>query len=86
MPVFSERLHRPLEPADHGLTNTTGALDEPVPLGPVVSVNTENEGWTRAGSERRLGEAFEKDGLGGWFAQLMHELEKEGDLERKNRK
>lgn len=86
MPVFSERLHRPLEPADHGLVDTSGGLDDSVSLGPTVSVVSGHEVWTGEGSEHRLGEAFDKGGLGGWFSQLMHELEKEGDLERKSRK
>lgn len=85
MPMFSERLHRPLEPADHGLVGASEGLDDSVSLEPTFSVASEHEPWTRAASEQRLGEAFDKGGLSGWFSQLMHELEKEGDLERKSK-
>ena len=85
LPVFSARLHRPLESADHGLT--ADPEDGEIQFAFTSSTSdSEQQPWTREGFERRLSEAYDKGGLSTWFSQLVQELEREGELERRPRK
>ena len=77
MPILSARIHRPPEAEDGD------ALLPPNP--PPSSVADSVEEWTWPAAERRLRDAFDKDGFYGWVAAVMQELEAEGRIERAKR-
>ncbi|KAI8971316.1 hypothetical protein BD414DRAFT_500920 [Trametes punicea] len=84
MPVLSARIHRPPNPED-------GAASVPIEpvadqaLSPPPIPQEDLEEWTWPAAERRLKEAFERDGFSGWAAAVLRELEAEGRLERAKR-
>ncbi|KAH9848974.1 hypothetical protein C2E23DRAFT_403601 [Lenzites betulinus] len=84
MPSLSARIHRPPAPEDDDPT----ALSEKPAEAPSISISlsqSEVEDWTWPAAEKRLRDAFEKDGFSGWAAALLGELEAEGRLERTKR-
>ncbi|CCM01348.1 uncharacterized protein FIBRA_03398 [Fibroporia radiculosa] len=84
MPVLASRIHRPLEP-DDGLPSITGP--HPTPEESLLHTHGTPRSieWSWPDAEQRLRDAFEKDGISGWAAAAMHELEAEGQIERRKR-
>ncbi|KAL7283902.1 hypothetical protein ACG7TL_001174 [Trametes sanguinea] len=84
MPGLSARIHRAPEPEDGADIIMNEPLQDAAPSSmPLTPVELEQWTWTAA--ERRLKEAFEKDGFSGWAAAALRELEAEGHLERTKR-
>ena len=77
MPILSSRIHRQPETED-------GDSLLPPDLPPLSVADAADE-WTWPAAEKRLREAFDKDGFYGWAAAAMQELEAEGRIERAKR-
>jgi hypothetical protein len=74
LPALTRRIHRsfhtPIPTLDDGTT----------PSAPEDKVD-----WSWTDAERRLTDAYERDGLGGWARTAMREMEAEGAVERARR-
>ncbi|KAI1785076.1 hypothetical protein LXA43DRAFT_170147 [Ganoderma leucocontextum] len=77
MPALSARIHRQPEAEDGD-----SLLPSDPPPGPAANAVEE---WTWQAAERRLRQAFDKDGFYGWAVAAMRELEAEGRIERAKR-
>ncbi|TCD71026.1 hypothetical protein EIP91_000525 [Steccherinum ochraceum] len=86
MPVLSSRIHRAPDADDHpadwipvdpnGHTFNTQVTE---------SEKSEQVEWSWPAAEERLGMAYQERGVRGWAEAVMHELEAEGQTERKKR-
>ncbi|KAI0777813.1 hypothetical protein BD413DRAFT_519828 [Trametes elegans] len=84
LPALSARIHRPPAPDEGDLATLSESLSDPTTTSLSLS-HTDAEDWNWPEAERRLKEAFEKDGFTGWAAAALRELEAEGRLERSKR-
>ncbi|KAI0360248.1 hypothetical protein OH77DRAFT_1418120 [Trametes cingulata] len=85
MPVLSARIHRaPAPEEDEPLALEEAPATTPAPESFTLS-QAEIEEWSWPAAERRLKDAFEKEGFSGWAAAALRELEAEGRLERSKR-
>ncbi|KAI0363434.1 hypothetical protein BV20DRAFT_1058057 [Pilatotrama ljubarskyi] len=85
MPVLSARIHRPPAPEEDVPVAPMEAAPAAVPSEPFTLSPPEDEEWSWPAAERRLKDAFEKEGFSGWAAAALRELEAEGRLERTKR-
>ncbi|KAJ3005074.1 hypothetical protein NUW54_g4506 [Trametes sanguinea] len=86
MPGLSARIHRAPEPEDGAEIVLSEPRPNPNVALPVPPLSPEEvEKWTWTAAERRLKEAFDRDGFYGWAAAALRELEAEGHLERTKR-
>ena len=76
MPLLLSRVHRP--PEGDGDCET-GQQVKALLDGDVGSV------WKWEDAEKRLGDAYDKNGFSGWTEVMLKELEAEGELERLKR-
>ncbi|KAH8089903.1 hypothetical protein BXZ70DRAFT_1041920 [Cristinia sonorae] len=82
MPILSSRIHRPPAPQDNPV-DWTPELKSSSPLS--GSDQNEELEWSWPSAEKRLGNAFQERGFYGWFEAVLHELEAEGQAERRKR-
>ena len=82
MPRLSQRIHRAPVPGDDDDDQATGTLSAGLPGTDVEVTGAE---WNWPDAEKRLTVAFEQGGFSGWAAAALHELEAEGEIERKKR-
>ena len=81
LPRLSERIHRASLHANDQASSTPASSSEMASDGEEVA-HTE---WNWPDAEKRLTTAFEHGGFSGWAAAVLHEVEAEGEIERRKR-
>ena len=84
LPVLSARIHRPPVKEDHTATLWNSPTSAETPQ--IVGIeNIADAEWSWQDAEKRLRDAFDRDGFSGWAQAAMLELEAEGRAERRKR-
>ncbi len=99
LPSLSSRIYRPAEDGDDDTISVPGqapsAHSAPATnsVPPDTPDATDSEAapeseqpWSWPEAERRLGEAFDNGGISAWAECAVHELEAEGETERRRRR
>lgn len=84
LPVLSSRIHRPPADDDH----TATIRNDPAQVETLHIVINEQSGeaeWAWPDAEKRLVDAYERNGFSGWAQAALQELEAEGRSERRKR-
>ncbi|KDQ53717.1 hypothetical protein JAAARDRAFT_136552, partial [Jaapia argillacea MUCL 33604] len=77
LPKLASRLHRPVE-LDPETVSVSSQIE--------CDIETTRQAWSWQEAEKRLTDAYERDGISGWAEAAMREVEEEGKIERAKRR